>query len=378
MSTTRGTAHPLPFPPPFSAPPPTPHPRPPQPILRLSLLRCGVGRGKVFEIFCREQLLTNMALRELTPPERRKAMSLSFKELPEEELLALKQRAAIEELRLESLERAAARFKPITPYEFFAREQINNPALTGIGPREREVKLLQIYESLPEKAREAIQTRTDQYNAAHSAAHAAPALPVIPVRKKPTPAPEAASSSAASNKKLKKKKTKKLLKAAPAQKTADGEDKAKAAAPRKARAVSPYSVFVKEQMASLHHLAPQERIRVIAERWRSLTNEERQRRLEAGRAKLAAEAAASSDAADTEAAATLAAPAGASVPASFTTTFAAPPASLSPPPAGIPTDASASEPARLSTAKPTVWETVRGTAASAAAPSANLAGAPRR
>ncbi|CAG9584138.1 conserved hypothetical protein [Leishmania major strain Friedlin] len=272
-------------------------------MLRITDLRCSVRRAKVFEIFCREQLLTNMSLRELTQTERHKAMSQLFKKLSEEQLLALKQQASIEQLRQEALERAAAYFKPLTTYELFAREQKDNPALTGASPREKEVKLLQIYESLPENARKAIEMRTEQYNNAHSMKTATPALPVIPVRKKPA-APASGSSS------KKKKKASKSRRTA-CRKSAEGgamdeateasSDGSLAVTKRAVKRVvgSPYAVFVKEHMASLHHLAPKERMRVIGERWRSLTKEERQLRLEAGKVKLAEALAAKAQAAET-------------------------------------------------------------------------------
>lgn len=221
-------------------------------------------------------------------------MSQLFKRLSEEQLLALKQQASIEQLRQEALQRAAAYFKSLTTYELFAREQKDNPALTGASPREKEVKLLQIYESLPENARKAIEMRTEQYNKAHSMKLATPALPVIPVRKK-----RAAHASDSSSKTKKKKAPKspskahrKLAKGAEMEEAAEASADGSLAAKKRTakRSVgSPYSVFVKEHMASLHHLAPKERMRVIGERWRSLTKEERQLRLEAGKVKLAEE-----------------------------------------------------------------------------------------
>ncbi|AYU83967.1 hypothetical protein conserved [Leishmania donovani] len=272
-------------------------------MLRITGLRCSVGRAKVFEIFCREQLLTNMSLRELTHTERRRAMSQLFKKLSEEQLLALKQQASIEQLRQEALERAAAYFKPLTTYELFAREQKDNPAFTGASPREKEVKLLQIYESLPENARKAIERRTEQYNNAHSMKPATPALPVIPVRKKPT-APASGSSSKTKKKAPKSRRTarRKLAEEAAmdevTETSADGSLAIKKRASQRGVG-SPYAVFVKEHMASLHHLAPKDRMRVIGERWRSLTKEERQLRLQAGKAKLAEVLAAKAQAAET-------------------------------------------------------------------------------
>ncbi|KAG5465167.1 hypothetical protein LSCM4_00620 [Leishmania orientalis] len=267
-------------------------------MLHFTRLWCSVGRAKVFEIFCREQLLTNISLRDLTQTARRKAMSQLFKELPEERLRELKQQAFIEQLRQEALERTATFFKPLTTYEFFAREQQNNPAVAGASPREKEVKLLQIFESLPEKAKKAIEVRAERYNIAHSTKPSAPALPVIPVWKK-----QAAPASESSSQKKAKKKSKKARRG-PKKTSSKGtatKDAAEASADEPAAAAkkavkrcaaSPYSVFVREQMASLHHLAPKERMRVIGERWRSLTNEERQRRLEAGKVRLAEEKAA--------------------------------------------------------------------------------------
>ncbi|CAJ1013089.1 hypothetical protein Q4I28_008402 [Leishmania naiffi] len=268
-------------------------------MLRITRVRRSPGRGKVFEIFCREQLLTNLSLRELTLTERRKAMSRLFKELPDEDMLALKQRASIEQLHQEALERAAAYFKPLTTYEFFTREQQDNPAVAGASPREKEMKLLQIYESLPENARMAIEIRAEQYNVAHSKKPTTPALPVIPVRKKPA-SPASAPSSAKETKKARRKAQKKLSKGtavkAGAETSTDVAVPAKRAVKRSAG--SPYSVFVREHMASLHHLAPKERMRVIGERWRSLTKEERQHRLEVGKAKLAEERAMKAEAAE--------------------------------------------------------------------------------
>ncbi|GET93682.1 hypothetical protein, conserved [Leishmania tarentolae] len=262
-------------------------------MLRMSCLQLSAGRGNVFEIFCREQLLTNMSLRELTQKERRKALSQLFKNLPEEHLLALKQQAFLEQRRQEALERTAAYFKPLTPYELFAREQKDNPAFTSASPREKEVKLLQIYDSLPENARKAIQLRAEQYNKAHSMKPETPAMPVIPVRKKP-----AALASGCSSKNKKKspksrrKTQRKLAKGSTKPKEAEaGADESADVKEKVAkRSVgSPFSVFVKEHMASLRYLAPKERMRVIGERWRLLTKEERQLRLEAAKVKLAEE-----------------------------------------------------------------------------------------
>ncbi|KAK7194080.1 hypothetical protein NESM_000320700 [Novymonas esmeraldas] len=267
-------------------------------MLRRSLLRRTTVRGKVFEIFCREQLLTNRALRHLTQAERRKSMSQLFKELSEDRLGELKQQASIELLRQAALERAAAFFKPLTPYEFFCREQMDNPAIADANPRDREKKLLQIYESLPEKAREAVEQRAEQYNTAHSKKSTSSALPVVPVerRKKVAATPPRSRSGGRTAKKKKTTKSKSTAAVAATtnssspSKDEDGKKKSK-------KKGSPYAIFVREQMASLRNLAPKERMRAIGERWRSLTTEERQRRLEAGRAKLAAEALPSSPAA---------------------------------------------------------------------------------
>ncbi|KAG5465906.1 hypothetical protein CUR178_00621 [Leishmania enriettii] len=267
-------------------------------MLHFTRLRCSVGRAKVFEIFCREQLLTNMSLRELTQTARRKAMSQLFKALPEERLRELKQQAFIEQLRQEALDRAATFFKPLTTYEFFAREQHDNPAVTGASPREKEVKLLQIFESLPEKAKKAIEVRAERYNVAHSTTPSAPALPVIPVwKKQAAPASESSSQKKAKkkSKKARRKSKKTSRKGTATKEAAEARADESVAAAKKAFkrcAASPYSVFVREQMASLHHLAPKERMRVIGERWRSLTNEGRQRRLEAAKVRLAEEKAA--------------------------------------------------------------------------------------
>ncbi|KAG5464431.1 hypothetical protein LSCM1_00617 [Leishmania martiniquensis] len=269
-------------------------------MLHVTCFWCSAGRKKVFEIFCREQLLTNMSLRELTQTERRKAMSQLFKDLPKERLRELKQQTSLEQLRQEALERAATFFKPLTTYEFFAREQHDNPAVAGASPREKEVKLLQIFESLPENAKKAIEARTEQYNTAHSKKPAATALPVIPVRGK-----QAAPASGCSSRKKSKERgrpQKKCAKGTSAEETAEASADKAAAVEKKTvmrLAASPYSVFVREQMASLHHLMPKERMRVIGERWRSLTSEERQRRLEAAKVKLEEERAARRQAEET-------------------------------------------------------------------------------
>ncbi|KAG5490742.1 hypothetical protein JKF63_00864 [Porcisia hertigi] len=256
-------------------------------------------RGKVFEIFCREQLLTNRSLCELTQGERRKAISQLFRDLSEERLLGLKQQASIEQLRQEALERAAAFFKPVTLYEFFTQEQQDNPAIVGASPREKEMKLLHIFESLPEKARKALEVRAEQYNVANSKRPTAPVLPMIPARKRP------AFPTSNSSTKTEKKKTRKRREKAHGRIAKENTQKETAQASigepttlKKKKAVEqyaapPYSVFVKEQMASLHHVKPKERMRVIGERWRSLTHEERQRRLEAAKVKLADNLAAS-------------------------------------------------------------------------------------
>lgn len=295
-------------------------------MFRLTLLRCA-AKKKVFELYCREQLLTNFSLRELSPAERRVTMAKTFKEIPAETLHDLQQRASIEESRLAALQRAAAAFRPLTPYEFFVKEQRNNPALGSAGnPREREVKLLQIFETLPDAAKEALATRAERYNAEGAKLPAAPAMPVVrAVKKKEEPATASKKKSKKKKKKaLKKKKAKSSVKAKKAAETEDNDEakKGKKKATRARGAVSPYAIFVKEQMASLHHLAPTERMRVIGERWRSLTSEERERRLAAARAKIASEAAATtptpaSDAVvDAASATTAPAPAESSTPAS--------------------------------------------------------------
>lgn len=265
-------------------------------MLHFTLLRCATKK-KVFELFCREQLLSNYALRELPPAERRVTMAKDFKELSMEALSDLKQRASIEESRLEALQRAAAKFKPLTPYEFFVKEQQHNPALgSSTNPRDREVRLLQIYKTLPDNAKEALAARAERYNAEHSKVPVAPALPVVAViRKKELPT-KLTKNAKKSKKKKKKPKTGPKPDAAAGQRD-KAVDKKKKTLKRRG-ALSPYSIFVKEQMASLHHLAPKERMRVVGERWRSLTKEERERRLEAARAKIAAEAATAQPAAD--------------------------------------------------------------------------------
>ncbi|KPA81722.1 hypothetical protein ABB37_04019 [Leptomonas pyrrhocoris] len=266
----------------------------------LTLLR-SAAKKKVFELFCREQLLVNYSLRELSPASRRVVMAEMFKELPAETVLDLKQRAAIEESRIEALKRAAASFKPVTPYEFFVKEQRTNPALGGASnPRDREVKLLQIYETLPEKAKEALAARAERYNAEHSKLPVAPPLPVVAVVKKKL-APAQSKKKKATKKKKKKRpagagarKSKKATTETAAGRATEeqGDDETAKAVAKPRGPPSPYSIFVKDQMASLHHLAPKERMRVIGERWRSLTSEERERRLEAARVQIASEAAA--------------------------------------------------------------------------------------
>ncbi|KPI90559.1 hypothetical protein ABL78_0319 [Leptomonas seymouri] len=260
-------------------------------MYRLTILQCA-AKKKVFELFCREQLLVNYSLRELSPAGRRAVMTEMFKELPEETVQDLKQRATIEESRLEALKRAAAAFKPVTPYEFFVKEQWNNPALcSSANPRDREVRLLQVYESLPDKAKEALAARAERFNAEHSKLPEAPPLPVIPViKKKAVPVK--------SKKKTRKKKKKQLTSSSATKpKKAETTNAAEEQTDKKTakvmnrprRPLSPYSIFVKEQMASVQLLAPKERMRVIGERWRSLTNEERERRLAAARMKIASE-----------------------------------------------------------------------------------------
>jgi hypothetical protein len=271
-------------------------------MYRITLLRC-TARKKVFELYCREQLLCNFSLRELTPAERRVEMTKTFKQLSVDALQGLKTRASLEEARLEKLHRAAASFKPITPYEFFVKEQHSNPALgSATSPREREVKLLQIYQTLPDNAKEALMARAERYNAEHSKLPTAPALPVVKMlKKKEVPVKSSTSTKAKTAKKKKnKEKTtnkskKKSMKALQLKREQDAK-KAKAKSTKARGAVSPYTIFVKEQMASVHHLAPKERMRVIAERWRSLTNEERERRLQAARVQIAAETAAKTEA----------------------------------------------------------------------------------
>lgn len=268
-------------------------------MLRFTLLRFS-PKKMVFQMYCRDQLLVNYSLRNLTPAERRTVLAKQFKELPEESLADLRQRAAIEESRLAALQRAAAAFRPLTPYEFFVKEQQNNPAISSATtPRDREVRLLQIYETLPDNAKEALASRAELYNTAHAKVPAAPGLPVVAIRKQKPPPPKKAKKAGKKKKKaLKKKKASQKLakKAAAVSDSAEGEEAPTKQGKRKktiksAARTSPYGVFVKEQMASLHHLAPKERMRVIGERWRSLTPEERQQRLDAAKAKIAAQSA---------------------------------------------------------------------------------------
>lgn len=265
---------------------------------------CWVSRPcktTAFAIFRKEQLQTNKSLQDLSAIQKQKVIAKIFKGLSRDDIAMLKQRAAAEAARIDAAKRAASSFVKLSAYQYFFQDQLqHNPAiLTLRNPRDREVKLLQIFETLPVPVREALELKAEEYNQLHqrvaekvSASRAASA---IHEEGKKIMAERRQRSGAA----VKKGKKKVTAVGAATQKTAakfggtgkrrraaksgagkvqQQVDEARAATRTKRRRLvkpSTYALFVQRQMSEFRHLAPKERMREIAKRWRAMSDLER-------------------------------------------------------------------------------------------------------
>lgn len=224
-----------------------------------------------------EQLSHNSSLHGLSAVQKKKVIMKMFKGLSKPDMEILKFRAttyqrmvmAGEPNALQAMKNhKAAPFtkEEITPYEFFVKEQCSNPAIVSLpNSLDRERKLLEIYNSLPQKARDALEQRATDFNTAQRyGVHAASRLQPV-VRR------DAAARSV-------KKVTKSAKRAAAKPTAAKGATQTKKAK----RTASPYAKFVQEQMPTLSAMPFKERMKEVAKRWRALSDEERATRLAIG------------------------------------------------------------------------------------------------
>ncbi|KEG05966.1 hypothetical protein DQ04_16941010 [Trypanosoma grayi] len=219
-------------------------------MLKCSLPLCNAR--KLALRFFREEQRKNANLEGLSAAQKAKVIMKMFKQLNGRDMESLERRATAWEAKKSggaSVAEPHHRRGEVTPYEVFFKEQLSNPSIASItSPGVRERKLFAIYNSLPERTREAYEQRAREISRSDGAkAFPAYRTPVL-LSKEKAPARKKKKVSG----KNKKKKT------IPKRKEPSGKS-----------AASPYATFVKEQMPHVKHIPPRERMKVIAEKWKA-------------------------------------------------------------------------------------------------------------
>ncbi|ORC85628.1 uncharacterized protein TM35_000342400 [Trypanosoma theileri] len=246
-------------------------------MLHITLPLCNAR--KLALRFFREEQRNNSSLHGLSAAQKSKIIKKMFRQLGASDMDALKRRAAAwEATRLgHSAPVEPKRRREVTPYELFFKEQQSNPSIASIqSPSVRERKLFAIFNSLPESTRAALEQRARERSEGITLSGGSSALVKPPLLAKTTRKPKTkkvvvkkrtSSSQAKGSSKIKAKSKGVTTKKISIKKKKDNSEKKKTS---KKQEPSPYAVFVKEQMPQVKDLPIKERMKVIAEKWKSM------------------------------------------------------------------------------------------------------------
>ncbi|KAH9578121.1 hypothetical protein LSM04_005443 [Trypanosoma melophagium] len=251
-------------------------------MLHITIPLCN-ARKLALRLF-REEQRHNSNLDGLSAVQKSKVIKKMFRQLAAGDMDALKRRAAAWEAKRlgHIVPTEPKRRREVTPYELFFKEQQSNPSIASIhSPSVRERKLFAIFNSLPVATREALEQRARELSEREDAISGGGTLAVA------MKSPLSLKKTTKAKKKSKKQKKKKL----PSSKQVKGSSKVKAKSKgattkknsikkkkydsekkktSKKQSPSPYAVFVKEQMPQVKHLPTTERMKVIAQKWKSM------------------------------------------------------------------------------------------------------------
>ncbi|CAD2213194.1 hypothetical protein AGDE_06075 [Angomonas deanei] len=217
-------------------------------------------RKWAFKLFKSEQIESNASLDQLSTIQKKKVLTRMFKQLPKEDLQKLYTRAPAFQAASESSGAATKRGKEITPYEYFVRNQQSNPAIAALSnPRDRETKLLEIYNSLPDAAKEALEENAKEFNRAANTPQKRVVVK-IPAKRKIQKKKKAAKKKAVAKKKVVAKPKKGAGKKKKVKKAATG-----------------YALFVKSEMALIQDMPQPEKMKEVGRRWKLLSEEEKKK-----------------------------------------------------------------------------------------------------